>query len=93
MTIHEILQKHGFKPDHYFKVVNGEVYRNVAAGLIKEDRFKRATRRVGRYKLYAEHHATQLPYTNYFLIVDGNVYKREAIFSILEELVADLRDA
>ena len=93
MNLTDILKKYNFTEDRYYKVVNGTVYRNVAAGLIKEDApFDRAVRRAGKFKVYAQHHDNYVPSTNYYLILNNIVYKAEHCDSILKELTNDLKE-
>ena len=94
MKLADILKKYNFREDRYYKVVNGAVYRNVAAGLIKENApFDRAVRRAGKFKVYAQRHDNYVPSTNYYLILNDIVYKAEHCDSILKELTADLKGA
>lgn len=93
MTIADVLNKYNFKEDKYYKVVNDIVYRNVAAGLIKEDApFDRAVRKAGNFKIYAQRHDNYVPSTNYYLILNDIVYKAEHCDSILKELTEDLKE-
>ena len=85
------LEKYGFKPDNYYKVGDGIVYRNVAAGLIKEEKpFNMAFRKVGNYKIYAVHHRVTQPYTVYYIVVDNVVYRAEYYESVINDMVEDL---
>lgn len=91
MTIEKFLDKYGFEPCLYYIVVDNVVCRNVAAGPIKEDMFKRAFRRVGNYKIYAVHFNNYEPYTTYYIVVNNVVYHVDYHITIINEMVADLK--
>lgn len=94
--LEEFLKEWDFKEDTYFKVVNNIVYRNVQAGLIEEPRFKRSTRRAGKYRIVAEHFECALPYTNYYLIFDDKIYKTEQhtcwVSNVLNDMTSELKE-
>ena len=96
MTIQDFLNKWKFAEDTYFKVVDGVVYRNVKAGLIEEKEFKHTTRKVGKYRVVAQHFDCNLPYTNYYLIFDDKIYRVELhpiwTPNILVDMTNDLRN-
>lgn len=69
-----------FEKTDYYKVVNGKLYRNVAAGLIVENR--RPYRKAGSYDLYIDSFPNAaLPYSNYYIAdkESGSVYKSEVL--------------
>lgn len=78
----QFLEKYGFKPSNYYKVVDGVVYRNVAGVLTELHNFCR----VGRFKIYVEYH----PHTTYSIIVDGVVYQVEYSFPVIDDMIEDL---
>lgn len=96
MNIKEFINKWKFAESNYYKVVDGVVYRNVQAGLIEEESFKYTTRKVGKYRIVAQHFECNLPYTNYFLIFDDKIYYVELhpiwTPNILVDMTNDLRN-
>lgn len=92
----DFLKKWNFVKSSYYKVISGIVYRNVQAGLIEEKEFKKTTRKVGRYRIIAQHFNTALPYTNYYLIFDNKIYETEQhpiwIPNILKDMVNELKE-
>lgn len=82
------LEKYGFKPDKYYRIIDGNVYRNVAMGFIKEGKpFDRAFRRVGNCKVYAVRFNT---YTVYYVIHDDVVYRAVHYDPVINDMVEDL---
>lgn len=81
-----------FVTDDYLIYENGKVYRNVRAGKI-EDKLH-CVRRIGKYKLCAEHFNCSLPYTIYYLIDTEKkvIYKSEEChYSYLKELTEEIK--
>ncbi len=92
VDVNKFLKHFGFIEDTYYKVVDGVVYRNVKAGLIKVDKpFHRPVRNAGGVKIYAEKFEAVDPYTAYFVIADGKVYRVESTMSMLTDMVATLK--
>ena len=95
MTLQEFLNKWEFKKDTYYKAIDNVVYRDVKAGLIEEDDFRKTTRKVDKYRIVAQHFDCALPYTNYYLIFGNNIYVTEQhpiwIPNILNDMVNDLK--
>ena len=95
MTLQEFLNKWKFQKDTYYKVIDNVVYRDVKAGLIKEYDFRKTTRKVGKYRIVAQHFDCALPYTNYYLIFDNSIFKTEQhpiwVPNILNDIVNDLK--
>lgn len=89
-----VVAGHKFTENTYYKLIDGKVYRNAAAGLFKED--WHTTRRVGSYKIHAEYFGDcALPQTDYYLIdtANGVIYQSKGhSFSVLEEIVAALKE-
>lgn len=87
-----------FTKTDYFKLVDGKMHRNVAAGLIPENR--RPYRRAGNYDIYVDSFPTAaLPYSNYYIAnrLTGDVYRTEVIQGVsdnkqyLKDLVDELK--
>lgn len=95
MNIQEFISKWKFVESEYYKVINGEVFRNVQAGLIKEDDFRKTTRHIGKYRIVARHFDCALPYTHYYLIFEDRIYETELypiwIPNILLDMTNDLK--
>lgn len=81
-----------FEKKDYYTYENGKVYRIVANGK-RQDKLH-CVRKVGKYKLCAEHFNCALPYTVYFIIdtEKGNVYQsRDCHSSYINELVDEIK--
>ena len=94
MKLNEFLNKWKFVEDTYYKVIDDIVYRDVQAGLIEEFEMKKTTRRVGKYRIVAQHFECTLPYTRYYLIFDDKIYTTEQhpiwIPNILKDMTSEL---
>lgn len=92
----EFLKRWNFNESSYYKVVNNKVYRNVQAGLIEDEDFKRTTRRVGKYRIVAKRFDCALPYTMYYLIFNNKIYETEQhpiwISNILNDMTNELKE-
>lgn len=87
------LGNYELKESTYYVMKNGNVYRNVASGLIKNP--MRTTRNAGKYKIHAEHFNCALPYTNYYVLDSENdkIYElKDITISIIDELVSLLKE-
>lgn len=81
-----------FKIEDYYIYENGKIYRNVAAGKF-EDKLH-CVRRIGKYKLCAEHFNCALPYTVYYVIDTEKevIYRSEDChYSYINELVEAIK--
>ena len=94
MTIQEFLKKWYFVEDTYHRVINSIVYRDVQAGLIEENDFRKTTRKINKYRIVAQYFDCALPYTNYYLVFDDKIYKATHhpiwISNILKDMTVDL---
>ena len=94
----EFLKHWNFVQSTYYKVINNIVYRDVQAGLIEEKKsMRKTTRKIGKYRIVAQHFDCALPYTNYYLIFDDKIYKTEQhptilIPNILKDMVVELKE-
>lgn len=74
-----------FEETTYYKVIDGKLHRNVAAGLILENR--KPYRKADRYDVYIDSFPNAaLPYSNYYIAdkESGVVYKAEVIQGITD---------
>lgn len=89
-----------FELSGYYRFVDGKMCRNVAAGLIPENR--RPYRKAGRYNIYIDSFPdVALPYSTYYIAdtVSGNVYAAEVLQGLsdnktyIKNLVEELKGA
>lgn len=88
----EFLKEWNFVESTYYKVINGVVYRDVKAGLIECEDFKKTTRKIGKYRIVAQHFECALPYTNYYLIFDDKIYLTSLHPSWCSNILVDMVD-
>lgn len=95
MNLVAFLKEWEFEESTYYKVIDGKIYRNVQAGLI-ECKDMRTTRKVGPYRIIAQHFECALPYTNYYLVFEDNIYKAtlhpQWVPDALNTMVAQLKE-
>lgn len=74
------IEERNFDKTDYYIFKDGSLYRNVAAGLIKEN--KRPYRVAGNYNIYVDSFPrAALPYSNYYIAdkITGEVYRAEIL--------------
>lgn len=93
MVLHANRYEFKFVESQQYVMKDSKIFRTVTDGLV-EDKL-RTTRKIGKYRICAEHFNCALPYTNYYIIdtAEQVIYEyRECTTSILKEIVTALKE-